>query len=72
MLIKVKVSPCARAERIVKKADDFYVMSVCESAQNGEANYRIVQILKTIYPRGFIKIISGHRKSAKIIEIIKR
>ena len=69
MLIKVRVTPDARAEKVVKKTDDLYVVSVREPAERGEANGRVLDILKKIYPRKEVKLISGHLKRSKIIEI---
>ena len=69
MLIKVRVTPDARAEKVVKKADDLYVVSVREPAERGEANERVLQLLKKEYPGKRVKIVSGHLKGSKIVEI---
>ena len=69
MLIKVRVTPDARAEKVVKKADDLYVVSVRESAERGQANERILELLKEKYPGKSVRIVSGHLKPGKIIEI---
>lgn len=38
MLIKVKVTADAPAEKVVKYCDDLYLISVREKAERGEAN----------------------------------
>lgn len=69
MLIKVRVTPDARAEKVVKKADDHFVVSVKEEAERGAANERVLELLKCEYPGKNVRIVSGHLKPSKIIEI---
>lgn len=69
MLIKVKVLADAPAEKVVKKADDLLLVSVQESAKRGQANQRVLKILRHQYPGKSLKIVSGHHRSAKIIEV---
>jgi uncharacterized protein YggU (UPF0235/DUF167 family) len=69
MLIKVRVTTDAPAEKVVKKTDDLYLVSVREPAERGMANGKVVLLLKDLYPGKIVKIVSGHHKSSKIIEI---
>ena len=69
MYIKVRVTTEARTEKIVKKGDDLYVVSVCESPERGMANKRVLEILKKEYPGMSLKIVSGHHKPSKIVEV---
>lgn len=69
MLIKVKVSADVSAEKVVKKADDLLLVSVNEPAERGQANERVLKILRREYPGKSLRIVSGHHRSAKIIEV---
>lgn len=69
MFIKVKVTAGARAEKVVKKRDDLFAVSVKEEAERGAANERVLELLKREYPGKRLKIVSGHLKPGKIIEI---
>jgi uncharacterized protein YggU (UPF0235/DUF167 family) len=69
MYIKVRVNVDSRAEKVIKKSDDLFVVSVKESAERGMANKRILEIFRKIYPNQTIKIVSGHLKPAKVIEV---
>ena len=69
MLIKVRVTVDARAEKVVKKADDLFLVSVRQSAERGEANERVLELLKLEYPGNVVRLVSGHHRPSKIIEI---
>jgi len=69
MLIKVRVTAGARAEKVVKKADDLYVVSVKEKSERNMANKRVIEIFRKLHPNKSVKIVSGHHKPSKIIEI---
>ena len=69
MLIKVRVTADARAEKVGKYADDLYVVSVREPAERGQANERVLEIVRKLFPRKTVRLVSGHHKPAKIIEI---
>ena len=43
MFIKIKVTTDARAEKVVKKSDDLYAVSVHQPAERGEANERVLE-----------------------------
>jgi uncharacterized protein YggU (UPF0235/DUF167 family) len=69
MLIKVRVTTDAPAEKVVKKADDLYAVSVREPAERGMANGKVIQLFKDLNPGKVVRIVSGHHRSSKIIEI---
>ena len=69
MLIKVRVTTDARAEKVVKKADDLYVVSVKEKAERNMANRRVVEIIKEKNPGKRVVLVSGHHKPGKIVEV---
>jgi len=69
MFIKVRVTVGARAEKVVKKKDDLYVVSVIEKAERNEANSRILEIFRKLHPRKSVRIVKGHHSPAKIVEV---
>lgn len=71
MYIKVKVIPSASREKIEKKQDDRYVISVKEPAERNLANNKLKEILAQIYnvPNSSIRIVSGHHSPSKIFSI---
>lgn len=71
MFIKVKVQVSSRKEKIEKKSEDHYIISVKEPAERNLANNRICEIISLLLktPRKTVKIISGHQSSSKILSI---
>ena len=72
MLIKVKVSANAKKESVVKKSNDLFKISVKEPKERGQANKRVLELVRkyfTMYTIGSIKIVSGHHAQNKIINI---
>ena len=71
MYIKVKVQAGAKKEKIEKKSEDHYVVSVKEKAERNMANNRICEIFASLLSvnRNSIRIISGHQSPSKIISI---
>ncbi len=71
MYIKIKVQAGSKKEKIEKKKDDNYVISVREPAERNLANTRIREIIASIYKINIksVRIISGHQSSCKIISI---
>jgi uncharacterized protein YggU (UPF0235/DUF167 family) len=72
MFIKIKVKTGSRTEKVEKKADDLYLISVKEEAERNTANKRILEIMRVLYPNQSIKLVKGQRSSAKIIEVYPR
>lgn len=69
MLIKVRVTVGARAEKVVKKKDDLYVVSVKQKAERNEANDRVLEIFRKLHLRKSVRIVKGHKSPAKIVEV---
>ncbi|MDE2038379.1 MAG: DUF167 domain-containing protein, partial [Patescibacteria group bacterium] len=53
----------------VKKADDLFVVSVREPAERGEANERVLELLRLEHPGKPVRLVSGHLKPSKIVEV---
>lgn len=72
MYIKVKVTTGAKREKIVKKSDDHFEMSVKEPAERNLANKKIVELLRDYFKvYNSIRIVSGHHSPSKIISLDK-
>lgn len=71
MYIKVQALPGARKEIIRKEAENFYIISVRESAERNLVNLRIKSIVADIYqvPESKVKLITGHHSRSKIFAI---
>ena len=71
MLIKVKVFPNSKKERLEKKSEDSFVVYLREKAEMGAANEKLREIIAEFFNVGVnkIKIIKGGRSRNKIIEI---
>lgn len=71
MYIKIKVTPGAKKEKIEKKTDTHYLISVKEPALRNLANNRVCEIMALTLDvsKGKIRIISGHRSQNKIISV---
>jgi uncharacterized protein YggU (UPF0235/DUF167 family) len=72
MYIKVRVKADSRAESVVKESYDHYVISVREKAERNQANKRIIEILKSMFPDHQIRIIHGHKGPSKLIAVDER
>jgi len=71
MFIKVKVQAGARKEKIEKKSDDHFIISVKEPAERNLANNRICEIIALNFnvPRKAVRIINGHQSPSKILSV---
>jgi uncharacterized protein YggU (UPF0235/DUF167 family) len=69
MYIKIKVETDAHAEKVVRYADDHFLVSVKEPAERNMANRRVLQIFRGLYPRKSVKLVKGHQSLAKIVEV---
>lgn len=72
MLIKVRVFAGGKAEELIKKSDDCYIVKVREKAERGEANRRVREILADYFKvnEGKVKLIKGGKRPNKIFEIL--
>ncbi len=73
MLIKVKVFPRTKKEKIVKKEKDSFEVFVREKPEKGLANQRVKEILASYFnlSENRIKLIKGGKSKNKIFEIMK-
>ncbi len=71
MYIKVKAIVGAKKEKIIKKSEDRFEISVKEPAERNLANKKILELVRDYFKvyNGNIKIVSGHRSPSKIISI---
>jgi uncharacterized protein YggU (UPF0235/DUF167 family) len=69
MLIKIKVTAGSKKEKVEKKSDDLYLISVKEEAERNMANKRILEIMHSLYPNSSVKLVKGQRSPAKIVEV---
>lgn len=69
MYIKVKVSAGVKREKIEKVSEDHYNIWVKEEAKGNRANERIMEIMRHIYPKMIIRIVSGHHSPSKILSL---
>ncbi|OGI69010.1 hypothetical protein A3A09_02770 [Candidatus Nomurabacteria bacterium RIFCSPLOWO2_01_FULL_42_20] len=72
MFIKVKVEAGAKREEIKKISDDRFEIRVKEKARANAANYRVLQLIALHFrlPFNKVRLISGHQKPNKILEIL--
>ena len=71
MYIKVRVTAGSKKEKIIKKDNNTYIISIKEPAERNLANSRIIEIMSQIFEISIqnIRIISGHRSPSKILSI---
>ncbi len=73
MFVKVKVSPCAKEERVVKIADGALRVAVREKPENGAANARVRELVAFYFavPAGKVRMVKGAHQSHKIFKILE-
>ena len=71
MLIKVKVFPGSKKEKIIKKSQDSFEIKVKEKPIKGLANKEVIKVLASYFniPESKIKLIKGFKQRNKIFEI---
>ena len=70
MIIKVKVKPNSKEEKVEKISDDSYILSVKEPAEDNKANIRVINLLSKEFDISFNKIkIKNPTSTEKIVEI---
>ena len=69
MFIKIKVKTGSRTEKVEKKADDLYFVSVKEEAERNMANRRVLRIMREMFPGKSVKLVKGHQSPAKIMVV---
>jgi uncharacterized protein YggU (UPF0235/DUF167 family) len=69
MFIKIKVKTGSRTEKVEKKAEDLYFVSVKEEAERNMANRRVLGIFREMFPGKRVNLVKGHHSSSKMIEV---
>ena len=69
MYIHVRVIAGARAESVEQVSSDHLCIRVREEAERNQANTRILEILRGMYPHTIVRIINGHHSPSKLISI---
>ncbi len=71
MLIKIHVHTDAKKEVVLKKSDDALEIYLCEPAEDNQANDRIIEIVREIYPGMIARFVKGHHSNRKIVELAR-
>lgn len=71
MYVKVRVTPGARKETLVKEAKDTFTMSVKQPAERNLANERIRELIAAHYgvAKGKVRLVTGHRSGSKVLDV---
>ena len=71
MYIKVRVITSATREKIEKRLDNCYYISVKEKPKMNLANNRVCEMISSFFEvsRKSVKIISGHQRPSKILSV---
>lgn len=71
MFIKVKVQASYKNEKIQKKSEDHFVISVKEPPERNLANNRVCQIIALNFKvnRSAVRIVNGHHSPSKILSV---
>lgn len=71
MYIKVRVQAGVKKEKIEKKSDTNYSISVKEKAERNMANKRVCEIMASLFhiPIKDVHIVNGHQSPSKMISI---
>jgi uncharacterized protein YggU (UPF0235/DUF167 family) len=69
MYIHVKVTAGVKEEKIEKKSDTQFVVSIKEKAERNMANKRIIEIFRELYKAGKVRIINGHHSTSKLLSV---
>lgn len=70
MHIKVKVHPNSQRELVRKGGEDTFIIYIREPPHGGQANKRVLALLRKDFPKRQIRLVSGHTKHNKVFEII--
>jgi len=71
MLIKVKVFPNSKSDKIIKKSDDKFEVMIREKPKRGLANKEVLRIISSYFniPESKIRLIKGFKERNKIFEV---
>jgi len=68
MIIKIKVKPGSREQKIEKTSDSEYEINLKERAEDNKANIELLKLLKRYFNKE-ARIIEGKTSRNKIVEI---
>ena len=68
MIIKIRVKPESREQKIEKISDSEYEINLKERAEDNKANIELLKLLKRYFNKQ-TKIIKGFRSRNKVIKI---
>lgn len=71
MLIKVKVSPGAGSDEIIKESEDSFSVAVKAKPIRGMANMAVVEVLASYFniPDSNVRLVKGFRERNKVFDI---
>jgi len=71
MLIKVRVFPGSKQEKIIKKTEDSFEVKIKQKPIQGQANQAVINALSLYFniPDKKIKLVKGFRQRSKVFEI---
>ena len=70
MYFKVQVIPESKVPSVTEIAADTLSVAVCEKAERGLANRRVLQLLALYFGKGKrVRLVSGHHSPHKIISV---
>lgn len=71
MLIKVKVFPDSKQEKIIKKTEDSFEVRIKQKPIQGQANQAVINVLSLYFniPNNRVKLVKGFRQKNKVFKI---
>ncbi len=70
-LLKVKVNPNSKEEKVVRKKDRL-IIYVKQEPENGKANARVFEILSLIFPQKGVELVKGSKRRNKIFKLYEK
>ena len=69
MFVHVKVRTKQKKELFIQISELRFEASIKEEPKQNKANARIIEILKTHFNAGLVKIVSGHHHTCKLLSV---
>ena len=71
MYVRVRVTPGAKKERVLRQKPDEFDIAVREPATRNLANTRVRELIAAAFGvgAGAVRMVSGHRSPTKIISV---
>ncbi len=72
MLIKVKVFPDSKQEKIIKKTEDSFEVRIKQKPIQGQANQAVINVLSLYFniPKNIVKFVKGYRQKNNVFKKI--